>query len=157
MNLVTTYELFTTGAGYGLFATRTIKPSTPLFTIPATALMNYLTLEPHYPVSRPTLSCTQIVTMHLLLHRPSEANSLSGDTLFGPFISVLPREMDCHPLTWLWKENVHRPGLIETQLLDALPRSIMEKLNKMFGSFEIDWKRIQDYLVCFLMTDITFP
>jgi hypothetical protein len=137
------------GAGYGLFATGTIQPSTPLFSIPATALMNYRTLEPHYPPSRPRLSCIQIVSMHLLLHRPADRDSLSEDTLFGPFISVLPREFDFHPLTWLWKENVHGPGSIETQLLDALPRSVMEKLNKMYGLFESDWKRIQDYLVCF--------
>jgi hypothetical protein len=93
--------------------------------------------------------------MHLLLHRPY-ANLLSGDTLYGPYISVLPREMDWHPLTWLWRENVHGPGLIETQLLDALPRSITEKLNKMFGLFEIDWKRVQDYLVCSSIRDIIF-
>lgn len=94
--------------------------------------------------------------MHLLLHRPSRANSLSEDALFGPFISVLPQEVDWHPLTWLWKENAHGPGSIETQLLDALPTSIMEKLNKMFGSFETDWKRIQDYLVCFSMRNAFF-
>ena len=86
--------------------------------------------------------------MHLLLHRPADADSTSEDSLFGPFISVLPREMDFHPLTWLWKENVH-PGSIETQLLDALPRSVMEHLNQMFGLFKSDWKRIQQYLVCY--------
>ena len=113
------------------------------------ALMNHLTLEPHYPTTWPKLSGAQIVSMHLLLHRPTDADSLSQDSLFGPFISVLPREMDSHPLTWLWKENMHGLGSIETQLLDALPRTIMEHLNKMFGLFQSDWKRIQQYLVCY--------
>lgn len=87
--------------------------------------------------------------MHLLLHRPVNSNSSSTDSIFGPFISVLPQDMDSHPLTWLWKENLDTSRPIETRLLDALPRSIMENLNKMFGKFEMDWKRIQDYLVCF--------
>ena len=139
-----------TGAGYGLFATRTIEPSTPLFSIPAKALMNTLTLGPHYPPSNPTLSCTQIVSLHLLLHRPLDNQSDFSDPLFGPYISVLPREFDPHPLTWLWKEDNYGSAAVplETQLLNALPPSILAKLNKIFGLFKGDWIRIQDYLVC---------
>jgi len=138
------------GAGYGLFATRTIEPSIPLFSIPAKALLNALTLELHYPPSQQRLSCTQIVSLHLLLHRPLNNQADSDDPLFGPYISVLPREFDSHPLTWLWKEDNYGSAavLLEIQLLDALPTSILAKLNKMFGLFKGDWFRIQGYLVC---------
>lgn len=112
--------------------------------------MNTLTLGPHYPPSQPTLSCTQIISLHLLLHRPLDNQPDSGDPLFGPYISVLPREFDSHPLTWLWKEDNCGSAAVpqETQLLNALPASILGKLNKMFGLFKGDWTRIQDYLVC---------
>lgn len=119
--------------------------------------MNSLTLVPHYPVSRSKLSCTQYISLHLMLHRPSNDHSHSTDPLYSPFISVLPREFDSHPLSWLWKE--HRQSctaVIETQLLNALPEHIITKLNRMYGLFTSDWIRIKDYLVCALMSNTLF-
>jgi len=138
---------FCSGAGYGLFATGSIEPSTPLFSIPAAALLNSLTLAPHYPAARPKLSCTQIVSLHLLLHRPLD--NISNDPLFGPYISVLPRDFESHPLTWLWKEDQRGRGTtIESRLLDVISPRILTKLNKMFGLFKSDWDSILGYLVC---------
>jgi len=93
-----------------------------------------------------------------MLHRPPNNNSQSDDPLYGPFISVLPREFDSHPLTWLWKEHGQsQRAVLETQLLDALPEHIVTKLNKMYGLFTNDWKRIKDYLVCRSMRNTHFP
>ncbi|KAF8959069.1 hypothetical protein BDZ97DRAFT_1839701 [Flammula alnicola] len=136
------------GAGYGLLALRSIEPSTPLFSIPAKALLNSLTLEPHYPPTRPKLTCTQFVSLHLLLHRPMKGHA-SSDPLFGPYISVLPRDFDSHPLTWLWKKehiNCGTTSTLEAQLVDALPSRILVKLDKIANLFEVDFKRIQAYL-----------
>ncbi len=151
-------KIFYIGAGYGLFATETIEPCTTLLSIPSKALLNSLTLAPHYPASRPKLSCNQFVSLHLMLHRPPNNNSQSDDLLYGPFISVLPREFDSHPLTWLWKEHGQsQRAVLETQLLDVLPGHIVTKLNKMYGLFTSDWKRIKDYLVCRSMPNTHFP
>lgn len=138
----------TTGAGYGLFAIRPIAASTPLFTIPPKALLNSLTLSPHYPPSKPRLTCTQIVTLHLLLHRPKNGQP-SSDPLFGPYISVLPEKFDSHPLTWLWqKEHDISVSSPEAQLIDALPPRILGKLDKIANLFEVDWNVVKAYLVC---------
>ncbi|KAF9532962.1 hypothetical protein CPB83DRAFT_846676 [Crepidotus variabilis] len=109
--------------------------------------MNSLTLAPYYPATKPTLSCTQIVSLHLLLHRPPEGRSTCDDPIFGPFISVLPAEFDWHPLTWLWRESkASGEPIIESRLLDSLPPSILSELNRMFGLFQADWSRIFSYL-----------
>ncbi|PPQ78094.1 hypothetical protein CVT25_015628 [Psilocybe cyanescens] len=133
------------GAGYGLFSLRSIEPSAPLFSIPAQALLNSLTLAPHYPSTRPKLTCTQAVSLHLMLHRSVDGHS--SDPLFGPYISVLPNNFDSHPFSWLWKKR-HDPDSLslDTQLANILPRRILEKLDKMTLLFEEDWKRTQDYL-----------
>lgn len=131
------------GAGYGLYATRPIWPSTPLFTIPASALPNILTLGPYYPGSDHALTAVQLISLHLALHQSSP------DPIFGPYISVLPRDFAFHPLTWLRKRNhavLSRDS--EERLLDALPLSVMRKLMDAFAKFETDWKRVSDYLVC---------
>jgi hypothetical protein len=136
-----------TGAGYGLFATRTIAPSTPLFNIPAKALMNSLTLAPHYPSPPKGFTCTQYVALHLMIHRPKDAQAAT-DPLFGPYISVLPREFDAHPLTWLWKHEHGAPtNSLQSQLLGTLPPRIMSKLDKMSNLFEVDWNTTKKYLV----------
>lgn len=137
------------GAGYGLFSLRYIESSTPLFTIPASALPNHLTLAPHYPPTKPELTCTQFISLHLLLHRPLNGCE-SSDPLFGPYISVLPQNFDFHPVTWLWKRrnDIHRSTL-ESQLVNSLPPSVLEKLEKILALFNKDWRRIQNYLVGF--------
>ena len=134
------------GAGYGLFAYGSIEPATQLFSVPATALLNSLTLAPHYPVAVPKLTCVQAVSLHLLLHRPKNGSGCP-ELLFGPYISVLPQDFDSHPLTWLWKiENSHSLAF-ESQLISALPSQIQNKLRRILIRFETDWKRIQCYLV----------
>ncbi|KJA18621.1 hypothetical protein HYPSUDRAFT_169164 [Hypholoma sublateritium FD-334 SS-4] len=134
-----------TGAGYGLFAIRPIAASTPLFAIPPKALLNSLTLAPHYPPCKPKLTCTQIVTLHLLLHRPVNGRP-SSDPLFGPYISVLPTDFDSHPLTWLWKKEHGSSISPEAQLIEVLPPRILEKLDKMANLFEVDWNVVKAYL-----------
>ena len=135
------------GAGYGLFAKMSIEPSSVLFTIPSSALLNSLTLSPYYPQAHPKLTCTQYISLHLYLHRPLSGHQ-SRDPLFGPYISVLPAEFDSHPLTWLWRQQQGGTGSnFEIQLLDALPSQIMLKLNRILGLFNKDLTRIQDYLV----------
>ncbi|KAF8798009.1 SET domain-containing protein [Phlegmacium glaucopus] len=134
------------GSGNGLFAKKMIDPSSPLFTIPSSALLNTLTLSPHYPQTHPKLTCTQYISLHLFLHRPVSGNQ-SRDPLFGPYISVLPKNFDSHPLTWLWRQQHGRAGSsFEFQLLDALPSQVMLKLNRILGLFKNDLTRIQDYL-----------
>ncbi|CAA7271715.1 unnamed protein product [Cyclocybe aegerita] len=133
------------GAGYGLFALENLGPSTPLFTVPAHTLLNHLTLSPHYPAARPKLSCTQLVSLHLSLHRP--LGEVSDDPLFGPYISVLPRDFDWHPFTWLWKTKTQRHDApLETRLCESLPPRIVEKLDRTCALFKKDWRVIQKYL-----------
>ncbi|KAF8902104.1 hypothetical protein CPB84DRAFT_1707912 [Gymnopilus junonius] len=137
----------TPDAGYGLFSLRSIiEPATPLFTIPASALLNHLTLAPHYPPTKPELTCTQFISLHLLLHRPLNGGQ-SSDPLFGPYISVLPQSFDFHPLIWLWKRRSDPSrSTLESRLVKCLPSSILAKLDKILSLFDKDWRRIQDYL-----------
>ena len=135
------------GVGYGLFAKKSIEPSSVLFTIPSSALLNTLTLSPHYPQTQPELTCTQYISLHLYLHRPLSGHH-SLDPLFGPYISVLPTNFDSHPLTWLWRQKYSRTDSdLEIQLLDALPLQIVLKLNRILGLFKKDLTRVQRYLV----------
>lgn len=133
------------GAGYGLFAHHSIEPGTQLFSVPATALLNSLTLAPHYPRAVPKLTCVQAVSLHLLLHRPKNCSGCP-EPLFGPYISVLPQDFDSHPLTWLWKDEKSHSLALESQLISALPSQVQCKLRKSFIRFETDWKRVQCYL-----------
>lgn len=134
------------GVGYGLYATRPTHPSTPLFTIPASALLNLLTLSPHYPRSNPALSAVQLISLHLALHRP-KAGEDSSDPLFGPYISILPRNFAFHPLTWLRKRAHKLSSCVHDDLLlDLLPMSVMQDLSKVSDRFEADWKRASCYL-----------
>ncbi|PFH54371.1 hypothetical protein AMATHDRAFT_135273 [Amanita thiersii Skay4041] len=133
------------GAGYGLFATRSIPPSTPLFTVPSTALLNILTLSPHYPVANPPLTAVQLISLHLALYRPLDDED-SLDPLFGPYISVLPRDFAFHPLTWLRKRKNGLSSDVEARLLELLPPAVEEELTKISDKFGVDWKRVSEYL-----------
>ena len=44
------------------------------------------------------LNGTQLLTVHLALHRTEHARC-SSDPTFGPYIDTLPQEFDSHPLT----------------------------------------------------------
>ncbi|RXW24145.1 hypothetical protein EST38_g1708 [Candolleomyces aberdarensis] len=130
--------------GYGLFALKDLPPSTPLLTIPAAALLNSITLAPHYQKANPQLSSVQIISLHLLLHRPSAGKS-SLDPLFGPYISVLPVNFDTHPLAWYWKRRrgADSPGI---WLLDQLTPFVKRDLERIANTFQADWERVRSYL-----------
>jgi hypothetical protein len=114
-------------AGIGLFSRRAIPPSTPLFTIPARALLNSKSLAPHYP---PGLTAVQLIALHLTRYRALPIK----DPLFGPYISTLPREFDSHPLTC----HVHDPA-VSRQLL---PPSIANALAHLHSRYLHDWHAV---------------
>ncbi|EPQ58137.1 SET domain-containing protein [Gloeophyllum trabeum ATCC 11539] len=126
------------GVGNGLYALNVCPPSTTLFTVPASALLNIKTLVKRYPPRTPPLSGTQLVTLHLFLHRP-EGNSESKDPAFGPYISVLPRNFDSHPLTWQVRNSC-------ADLLQRLPPSVSKVLDIVARRFQIDWDTVFEYL-----------
>ncbi|TFK54901.1 SET domain-containing protein [Heliocybe sulcata] len=126
------------GAGNGLYALDRCTPSTTLFTVPASALLNIRTLERRYPPRRPPLSATQLVSLHLFLHRP-EGESECKDPAFGPYISVLPRQFDAHPLTWRIRRT-------EGELLSRLPPSVSRVVDVVTQRFQIDWDTVFDYM-----------
>lgn len=107
--------------------------------------MNTKTLAPHYPAS--TLTATQIISLHLMLHRPrGEDDSL--DPLFGPYISVLPREFDSHPLTWTVRRRfLQDTGGLESSLLEVLTPSASAGLEKIAKKFCEDWDVVWGYMV----------
>ncbi|TFK76462.1 SET domain-containing protein [Pluteus cervinus] len=133
------------GAGYGLYALSSISPSTLLFSVPASALLNKRTLAPHYP-SADSLTAIQVISLHLFLHRPIDDVNGSSDPLFGPYISILPREFDDHPLTWLVKDQMTCSEAKEKQLLSYIPRSVMYCLVEMVDKFKTDWTICSRYL-----------
>ncbi|KAF7440484.1 hypothetical protein PC9H_000829 [Pleurotus ostreatus] len=132
------------GAGYGLFASKDCPPSRKLFTIPDSALLNWKTLSAHYP-SPKDLNATCLISLHLLLHRPQGAKE-SSDPLFGPYISILPRDFDSHPLAWLARSKLASEETTEHYLLGALPRDVGEALNALWNRFVMDWKKVCQYV-----------
>ncbi|KAL4265232.1 SETD3/SETD6 methyltransferase [Pleurotus pulmonarius] len=132
------------GAGYGLFASEDCPPSMKLFTIPASALLNWKTLSGHY-ASPKQLNATCLISLHLLLHRP-QGEMESTDPLFGPYISILPRDFDSHPLTWLAKSKIAFEETIEQLLLEALPQDVREALDALWNRLLGDWKKVCQYV-----------
>lgn len=125
----------TTAAGRGLFAVAKISPLTPLFTIPARALLNCKTLAPNYP---PGLDAFQLISLHLCLYRPLDP-SHSLDPLFGPYISTLPRDFDSHPLTG----HVQR----QTDSFCEFPPSVSTALLRLHARYLHDWRTVRGYIV----------
>lgn len=120
-----------------------MQPSEPLFAIPSTALINTTTLAARYSSSG-SLTPTQLISLHLFLARP-EGELDSKDVTFGPFISILPREFDSHPLTWVVRRETNDGG---SQLLDILPPNITLALTAVRNRFWTDWSTISKYMVC---------
>jgi hypothetical protein len=108
-------------------------------------MMNVKTLAPHYP-SLSDLTATQLISLHLLLHRPIRDGE-SLDPFFGPYISVLPRDFDSHPVTWLVEEG--RRDYVGTEFLESLPPSAMLALRKVCRKFWDDWSAVRSYMVPF--------
>jgi hypothetical protein len=127
-----------------LFALKDIPPSTPLFKIPAKAMINTRTLVGLYPKTRPKLTATQIMSMHLFLFRLSPPENKAKDAAFGPYVSVLPSDFETHPLTWLIKSRVSDG---KRELLEYLPKDALKSLRNVSIRFDQDWERVSHYLV----------
>ena len=112
--------------------------------VPPSALANVKTLAPLYPGSK-RLSAHQLISLHLYLHKPLDSTKESPDSLFGPFISILPREFDSHPLTWVIQQNMG--GDTESPFLALLPRSTRSILNALAERFQRDSDVVITYLV----------
>jgi len=135
----------TPDAGYGLFALVSCSPSTSLFTVPASCLVNIKTLLPHYPSAKSVLSATQLISLHLFLHRPVDG-LVSSDPLYGPYLSILPREFEYHPLTLLVRRTMQVLREDNIALLDDLPPSVASALHECLTRFRIDWDVVRRYL-----------
>jgi len=104
-------------------------------------MINVDTLAPHYP-SPSLLTATQLISLHLHLHRPlRDGDSL--DPFFGPYISVLPRDFESHPVTWLVEGRWDGVG---TELLESLPPSAMLALRLVCRKFWDDWAVVRHYM-----------
>ncbi|KAH7889711.1 hypothetical protein F5I97DRAFT_1800507 [Phlebopus sp. FC_14] len=137
-------------AGHGLFASTACPPATLLFTIPADAMMNMITLAPHYPpAATEMLTATQFISMHLFLWRP-RAHEDSTDPHFGPYISTLPRCFDSHPLTWVVQSMdaaSSHAAAHHVSLLQQLPPSVAARLQQLRTKFSEDWIQVKAVLL----------
>lgn len=144
----------------------TLQPGSPLCNVPYTALLNSFTLAPLYPylpiegLPAPSmrlgpqlkqhLNATQIISLHLALHRP-RANSGSSDVSFGPYIDTLPKDFQGHPLTWLHRQKYGTATELERKLLQLLPASVITELCEVLQRLETDWGVVQPCLVSSIM------
>lgn len=110
--------------------------------------MNILTLSQYYSCldeKNIQLTATQLISLHLFLHRPA-ANVSSSDPLFGPYISVLPRDFSSHPLVWTIARAM-RKTCNSDRLLDILPPATRSALNSVEKRFWDDWRRVSHCMV----------
>ncbi|KAI0031839.1 hypothetical protein K488DRAFT_71128 [Vararia minispora EC-137] len=119
-----------------------LKVQAALFTVPASAHINIITLESQYPGAE--LSAVQLISLHLFLHKPL-GDTDSFDPLFGPYISVLPRDFDGHPLTWAIRRTLGRADA-GTALLGFFPPHVNTLLAQLERRFWEDWKAVREYL-----------
>lgn len=108
--------------------------------------MNVLTLGKMYPGRKNTLSATQMISLHLFHHRP-RGDEDSLDPMFGPYISVLPRDFDSHPLTWRIKCHFNPQEVPESLLLGCLPADIIAAVAHVEARFWGDFQTVLDYMV----------
>ncbi|KAF9653109.1 SET domain-containing protein [Thelephora ganbajun] len=136
-------------ADYGLFLTSPCPSLDSLFVVPSSALVNVKTLAPLYPGGK-HLSAHQLISLHLCLHKPPSDTKESTDNLFGPFISILPREFDSHPLTWLVHKNLGYENELKSTFLALLPCSTRSALDVMAERFTRDLCAVTKYLINFV-------
>jgi len=110
--------------------------------------MNSETLCQLYDLTKNSqvLSATQLISLHLFLHRPNE-DGISLDPKYGPYISILPSEFDGHPLTWKVKSSTGQQDRTSEILLDSLPPAAERALAAMSSRFWEDWKAVKEFLV----------
>ena len=121
--------------------------------------MNARTLRPLY--AKTELTAVQLISLHLCLHRPHE-DGRSTDVHFAPYIDVLPREFDSHPLTWLVNRTLSSGGpgnVLEYDLLSMLPPSVDVALKQIEARFEDDWKAVETHVqsVWKLLVPMMYP
>ena len=115
--------------------------------MPSTALLNQTTVAKLYPqLHKRKLSATQLVSLHLLLHKP-HGDADSSDPAFGPYISTLPREFSSHPLTWMVKQKLGQESNWELRILGLLPPSSAQKVTELYMRFWKDWETVSATLV----------
>ena len=109
--------------------------------------MNAATVLPLYPqIKEGQLSGTQLVSLHLILHKPSgDADSL--DPIFGPYITTLPRDFSSHPLTWLVNRQRKKEDAWSRYLLDHVPPSAWQAISKLEKRFWKDWDAVAGFMV----------
>ncbi|KAI0093650.1 SET domain-containing protein [Irpex rosettiformis] len=130
--------------GRGLFALKSCQPSTTLFTIPAKAMITVKTLSTIYPSKTlQVLNPVQLLSMHMFLHRPT-GDEDSGDPVFGPYISTLPRDFGSHPLTWMLASTTKHA--LHEVLTSSLPPASHAALQTIYTRFWEDWKAVCEYL-----------
>ena len=123
------------------------QPSTALFKVPATALLNCKTAASLYHSIRGRkLTGVQLVSLHLFLHKPL-GDADSTDTAFGPYISTLPRDFSAHSLYWVVKRDLKREDPWEQHVLDTLPPEVRRKLVALRQRFWDDWRVVSRTMV----------
>ena len=128
---------------------------TTLFKVPSTALMNRTTVAKLYPqLHKRKLSATQLISLHLLLHKPSGDDD-SSDPAFGPYISTLPREFSSHPLTWMVKQKLTQETDWERRTLVFLPPGAARKCADLHMRFWKDWETLLSVIVSYLAVSVT--
>ena len=94
------------------------------------------------------LTATQIISMHIFLHRPSRLRGgeyTSTDPAFGPYISILPVNFESHPLSWMISAQ---QDLQDTNFfLASLPPAAIRALKAMESRFWEDWKVVSQLIV----------
>ena len=132
-----------------------VQRGTTLFKVPSTALMNRTTVAKLYPqLHKRKLSATQLISLHLFLHKPSGDDDAS-DPAFGPDISTLPREFSSHPLTWMVKQKLRQETDWERQTLVLLPPGSARRCAELHARFWRDWETLLPLLVSHLAVSVT--
>lgn len=111
--------------------------------------MNKMTLKRHYPPNirvAKALTAVQLISMHLFIWRP-KADDDSADPFFGPYISILPRNFESHPLAWLVLSKLNKADDLLVSLLNSLPPSVLAALHRLHTRFWDDWCKVRLFLV----------
>jgi hypothetical protein len=106
--------------------------------------MNVKTLFPLYGTIGNSLSATQLISLHLFLHKPDKGKFCT-DTAFGAYISILPEDFNSHPLTWLIKSSSGDES--DAFFLNYLTPAATRALNLVAGRFQEDRKAVLQFLV----------